>query len=346
MAAKQPTDDAALREHLKSGVPAGVYLLYGEERYMMAYYVRRIVEMVTGGDDAGGFNCRRFEGSDPFSAVEEAAEALPLFAEHKCVIVRDPSMAAEAAERLTALVNGLPDTCVLVLHFDTVMPDTKKAAWRKLTEACAAHGYVQACDRKAEADAVRLLITGAVRRGCTISGTNASLLLQRVGNDLYLLFNELDKLAAIAGDGGEITREHILSASVQNLEASVFRLSDAILHGDYDRAMGILHVLWTHREEPVTVLAALSGAYTDLYRAKVLSADGVPLQTGIDTFGYRGREFRLRNAARDAARLTDAALAESIALLAETDMAMKSAPGDRRIMLEQTVVKLILLTRR
>lgn len=345
MAAKQPSDDSALREHLKGDTPAGVYLLYGEERYMTAHYVRRIVELVTGGDDAGGFNCRRFEGSDPFSAVEEAAEALPLFAERKCVIVRDPSMAADAAERLTALVTALPDTCVLVLYFDTVMPDTKKAAWRKLTEACAARGYVQACDRKSDAEVVRLLTTGAVRRGCTISGGNASLLLQRVGNDLYLLMGELDKLAALAGEGGEITREHILSASVQNLEASVFRLSDAIVRGDFDGAFAIVNALWSHREEPITVLSALSGAYTDLYRAKALEADGVPLQTGIDTFGYRGREFRLRNAARDSKRLSAAALANSVELLAKTDMAMKSAPGDRRIMLEQAVVELILLAR-
>ena len=345
MAAKPPADDAALREHLKGSTPVGVYLLYGEERYMSAYFVRRIVELVTGGDDAGGFNCRRFEGSDALSAVEEAAEALPLFAERKCVVVRDPSMAADAAERLTALVHNLPDTCVLVLHFDTALPDTKKAAWRKLTEACAAKGFVQACDRKTEAEVVRLLTTGAVRRGCSISGSNAALLLQRVGNDLYTLLSELDKLAALAGEGGEISRELITSASVQNLEASVFKLSDAILHGDYDDAFTILNALWAHREEPVTVLAALSGAYTDLYRAKALTADGVPIQTGIDAFGYRGREFRLKNAVRDGKRLSDKALAESIVLLADTDTAMKSAPGDRRIMLEQAVVELILLAR-
>jgi DNA polymerase-3 subunit delta len=93
------------------------------------------------------------------------------------------------------------------------------------------------------------------------------------------------------------------------------------------------------------VLSALSGAYTDLYRAKALEADGLPLQTGIDAFGYRGREFRLKNAARDGRRVSAKALGESIDLLAETDMAMKSAPGDRRVMLEQTVVELLLLAR-
>ena len=128
-------------------------------------------------------------------------------------------------------------------------------------------------------------------------------MVERSGDDLNLLLNELDKLCALAGEG-EITRQHIETAGMRNLEASVFDLAKAILQGQYERAYGIIYRLMDQREEPVSVLSVLSSAYADLYRAKVAAAGGVPAASLSADFQYRGREFRLRNAARDCARLS------------------------------------------
>ena len=55
---------------------------------------------------------------------------------------------------------------------------------------------------------------------------------------------------------------------------------------------------------------------------------------------------RLRNAARDAARLSLPALRECLDVLAEADMRLKSSRMDKRTVLEQAVAALILTGKR
>ena len=345
MAYRAPTgDEEALRRHLKEESPKRVYFFYGEERYLSAHYTRQVIQKVTGGEDLGGFNCQFFEQDVTLGALEDAVEALPLMAEQKCVVVRDLDAAA-AGDRLLTLVADVPESCVLLFYCESLEPDTKKAGWRKFIEAVDKNGLAFECGRKPDNEVVRLLTTGAIRRGATLNGTKAQFLLERVGNDLYRLNNELDKLAAIA-NGGEITRELIETAAVHTLEASVFRLSDAILAGDAPRGFAILHALKVAREEPIAVAATLANTYADLYRARVMTREKLSQEEIIRAFGYKGKEFRLRNAVRDERKLSDEALLCSVDLLAACDTAMKSSAADKWLLLEQLTVQLIGLTAR
>ena len=197
------------------------------------------------------------------------------------------------------------------------------------------------------ADLENLINEGALlaaRRGSALTPDNAKLLVERCGDDLNLLLNEIDKLSALAG-GGEITREHIETAATKNLEASVFDLSKALLQNNYERSYTILNTLFYQKEEPVAILAVLSGAYADLYRAKAAAQAGVPAESLAADFGYRGREWRLRNAARDSARLSLPMLRQSLEILAQADGQLKSARTDKRVVLEQTAARLIVLAR-
>ena len=79
---------------------------------------------------------------------------------------------------------------------------------------------------------------------------------------------------------------------------------------------------------------------------KVADAAGEPAESLGADFAYKGREFRLRNAARDAARLSLPALRECLDVLAEADMRLKSSRMDKRTVLEQAVAALILTGKR
>ena len=92
----------------------------------------------------------------------------------------------------------------------------------------------------------------------------------------------------------------------------------------------------------LAVLGVLSTAYADLYRAKVAVAGGTEAGAlAADFKSYKGKEFRLRNAARDAARLSVPALRDSLEILAGADRRLKTGRADERVLLEQTVARLI-----
>lgn len=341
--------ETELKKQLKEGNFARVYFLYGEESYLTAHYAAQIAAKVPGDTALAEFNLQKFDGqSCTADEIEDAAEALPVMADRKCVVVRDfdvASAGAAAQERILSLVKEPPEDCVLVFWLDGVEADVKKnARWKAFLSAVDKAGAAVYFPRKTAGDIAKLLCSGASRRGCSLSAENARRMLERCGSDLNLLLGELDKLCAYA-DGREITREDIETLGAQNLEASVFDLSKALVQGSYTKAYSILHRLSAMREEPVAVLAVLSGAYADLYRAKIARAAGQQAESLAVDFAYRGKEFRLRNAARDSAPIPLPVLRESLEILADADRMLKSSRTDKWVVLEQTAAKLILASR-
>lgn len=332
-------NETQLKSRLKEGL-CTVYVLYGEEGYLTEQYMRLIVKQAVGDSD-DAFNLHRFDGQvvTP-EQLEEAVEALPLMAERTCVTVRDMDIAANA-EALVKVVEQMPDSCVLVFWQMTAHPDKKKG-WKTFFDAVNARGgCVVEFARKTAGDIVKLLVSGAKRRGCALDAQDARFIVEQVGTDLNLLLQELDKLTAFA-DGGAITRQMIETLGTRNLEARVFDLSKAILQGRGKQAYELLNQLFIQREDAIVVLGVLSNAYADLYRAKVAVEGGEsPESLAQDFRGYKGREWRLGNAARDARRMSKEALREFLEILAQADTALKFGRGDDRVVLEQTVARLI-----
>lgn len=346
-----PWNEEKLKQHLKEGELLPLYVLYGEERYLVRQYAEKLRGRVAADDDLASFNLHRLDGLRcEFDEIGEAAEAMPLMAERTCTLVRDYDVGAKDREeshpRLMDLVGDPPDTCVLIFYYDAIQPVGKSVRWKEFLSAAEKHGAVIKMGRRTPEEVVRMLLSGAARRGCALRPENARLLLDWCGNDLNLLLCELDKLAALA-DGGEIDRALIERAATRNLESRVFDLSKFILSGQYTKAYDMLHTLFALKEEPIMINGVLSSAWADLYRAKVAAASGHKALEVTEVFpGYGDKAFRMTNAQRDAARLSLDTLRKGLEVLAEADRRMKSTSSDPRVVMEETAARLILLTGR
>ncbi len=343
-------NEEALKQHLKSEALLPVYVLYGEESFLVGQYAGKLCRAaMDGDDDLDSFNLHRFDGTKcGFDEIEEAVEALPLMAQRTCVTVRDYDVgSSEAHERLLALLQEPNDCCVLIFYYDAMkVSAAKNERWKSFLAAVEKSGAVVKLDKRTPEEVVRMLVSGATRRGCTMKTDTARLLLEWCGNDLNLLMCELDKLAALA-DGGEIDRALVEKAATRNLESRVFELSKAILKGQYTAAYEVLHALFAQKEDPIMINGVLASAWADLYRVKTAEAAGEqPTAVAAVYAGYKGKEFRLRNAARDAARLSVVTLREGLEVLAEADRKLKFTPADNHVVLEETAARLILLTRK
>lgn len=331
--------EALLKEQIKAG-PTGVYLLYGEEPYLVDQYARQLQQR-TVADPEDVFNCQRLDGEETTpEQLEQAVTMLPVMAEKICVTVRDMDLAA-CSDRIVALMRDLPDTCVLIFRQVSRQPDRRKKSWQAVLKQVEAAGLAVSFARRSPAQLQQLLVSGAGQRGCRLDARGAALLAEQAGNDLYVLSHELDKMAALAADG-VITEELIRTAGTKNLEVRVFQLSRAILAGQAAQVYELLRQLAVQKEEPLAILGVLSTAYADLYRAKVAAQGGIPVaELAADFPGYRGKEFRLQNAARDARRLALATLRQSLDILAQADGAFKTGRGSDWVLLEQTAARLM-----
>lgn len=330
-----------LREDLQ-GELRPVYLLYGEEAYLTAKYADAIGKAAVS-EDMGGFNLQKFDGETAsVEQLEQAIDALPLMAERKCVIIRDLDFTDDAvAERILPLVETPVDSTVLVLMYMRLQPTGKQTVWKTLRETAAKVGGVVKFTKPTATEIAATLCARAARRNCKLSATNANFLIEQCGDDVLLLCNELDKLAAIA-DGGEITASLIKKVATQNLEAKGYELTKAVLYRKSDEAYGILDILLGQREDPIAILAILIGAFVDMYRMRV---SGASAQEVLETFPQmygKSKVSRLTFAARDAARMTPEQLCEKLEVLAQADTLLKSSRANSRFVLEQAIAKLML----
>ncbi len=335
-----------LKLHLKTEEVKPVYLLYGEESYLTVHYMEQLVRKsgVRQDDELSVFNFQRFDGQDcSFDAIEAAAESMPLMADKKCVTVSNCDVTAAALfDRAMALVTDPSEDTVLIFWMTTLLSDGKlNAKWKQFADAIDQNGGMTVSfPRKSNDEIARILCAGAGRRGALMKTETAKRLVEQSGNDLNLLLNELDKLCALAGNG-EITPEILEQVATKNLNAQAYELSNAILQNHYEKAYTILHRLFACKAEPLAMLGALSGAYTDMYRAKVAAIGGRQVETLVEEFDYKGKAFRLKYAARDCSKMSLEALRESLEILAQADRRLKSSSADKRTVLEEVAAKLI-----
>ena len=324
---------------------APLYLLYGGESWFIRQAVARIVSRAADGPFSA-MNLQRFSGDKlSWPELEDACAQLPMMAARRCVTVCDldvDKLTKGDLDRLLALLAEPNDTTVLVLYMPGVSVDLKRSAkCRKLADAAARRGIVCEFPQKDRATLKRALCDRARRANVKLEMDVAETLVERVGQNYAVLTGELDKLLCYR-DGGEITEADVEECCVRSVEASAFDLARSILSGNYSRAFRTLDELFYLRQEAISVLGALSMAFSDFYRAKcALAAGKTADQVAVD-FGYpKNRLFAVRNAFRDVRSVSTARLDGCIAALTRADASLKSSRADDRLILEQMLGEII-----
>lgn len=340
--------ETELKKQVDRGELKKFYFLYGPEKYMIQRHAERIMKKA-GAAAFEDFNLQKFDGREvPVDEIFIAATALPFMAEHKCVAVSDFDVEARNVsdmEKLNELLSDLPETTVLLFYYPNLNFDPKKAAkWKKIIALAEKQGEAVCFEHRTDADLEKLLCTAATKRFCELSRQNAGKIIRYCGNDLQALFNELEKLCAFTGEG-EITSDTIEKLVTKNLESTVFLLAKAVVAGDSQKAYSILDLLFSQNEEPVSILSVLSASYVDMYRAAASVRSGLPAAEAAKYFDYKGKEFRLRNAERDCRGVSLPVLRKSLDVLLRADLMLKSARGDRRIIIERYLAELLLVTK-
>ncbi len=333
-----------LKQRLKSKKMDRFYFIYGEEDYLKSHYVERISEAAVekGFED---FNLHKFEGKGiDLYMLSDTIEAYPMMGGLNCVVVHDlpaDTQTKDDAEKLGAILSDLPDTTVLVIWMDHIEVSPKNSAkWRAFIKDAAQYGCVVELNKKSRSELVKLVCTGAAKRGCSISPDMADRLIMLVGSDLTNLLNELEKVCAFTG-GGEIKAADIDSVAVKTVEAVVFDLTKAIAADDTERAFGILSTLFIQRTESVMIMGALISSYVDMYRVKICRQSGGRTEDPAKIFDYKNKEFRLRNAAAQAAKLSSEQLRRCLDALSDADRLLKGSGLDGKMILEKCVAQLL-----
>lgn len=329
---------------IKSGDFKSAYLIYGDETYLKEYYVSHLKKKLVD-KTFEAFNYHSFYGTDvELSEIIKDAQMLPMMSEYNFVLVRDYPV--EKTENDIELIEEyLSDPCestVLVVWYDALAPNTDK--FKKLVKIFNKYAYSVECAKKGEQDLIKMLISSAKKRGSVLDKNNASYLISISGSDIKTLINEVDKMSNYVGSG-EITKQVIDDMAVKCLQARVFDLSKALVAGNGNKAYEVLDTLFSLNENSTSIVAAIGNAYVDMYRVKCAKTYADSPQDIANYYNYHNREFVIKNATRDSAKLTFEQLRTSLDDIAQTDLKLKSTAVDAKLLIEELMVKLLINAR-
>ena len=324
--------------------PKKIYYIYGEEKYLIKHYTSKLQEKIAG-KKPSDFSCHIFENGEDLEQISIAINTISFMGERTYVEIHDfdfNKLTDNEFDVWLNLIENLTDSVTVVISQLTIKVDGSKSKTKKTITAIEKNGVVANIEKRGDMALEKQLVSWATKQGVKLSAIDASRIVSYCGTDLYMLRNELDKLCAYV-DGTEITREVIDKLVVKNTEARIFDLAKLVITGSTDKAYTLLSDLFYNREEPVTIVSILSLTYVDMYRVRVYVESGKRCEDVACDFDYKRKEFRLKNAQRQASTMTTQEIRECIDLLVEADKMLKSARVDKEILVQELITKLMLV---
>ena len=329
-------NDLNLRNDLKKGLRQ-FYFIAGNDSFLVDNCLRLIKEKVDG-------ETARIDFSE--ADTETVEEQLTTYSFMNKLLVIDNFRASEYSgekkKLYEELIGDIPSTltvAVILLSDDSRFRLPKAA--ENMAES-AEDSAIVSCMKKERQQLYPYIKRMAELSGSDISGEAASVLIDLCGDDLQTLNGQIQKLAAASGYK-EIKEPVIRRMCPRTTEENVFSFLRSVERGNDREAVKLLDEMLETENEPVRVLAAIANSFVNIARVKAANEYGVRRERLEEEFGYKKGDRALGVAYSNERRYSREKIDRIIELLNDTDRKLKSSAADKRIILEQSMVRLSLI---
>ena len=334
--------EAKLRQLADKGCP--VYYFYSSERYLVRQAVAAATRILTADSDE---DATVLDGAAPeIEQLIMAAGTISFFGTRRVVVLPElepGSYGDKDLEELCSTLASLENAVVVLGSVFELERNKLKMSKRaqKLLAQCKALGYTEELAKPKPFELKVMMIDRAKEQGVTLPEGAATALLERCGEDPFLLENEVDKLCALSGYQ-TVSTAMVAEMSTVSLDADVFEMIRMITAKNATGACKKLQTLLRLQQEPIAITGAMIGSYVDLYRVKLGAAKRKPYGTVFKDFGYKGSDYRLKRSAETASHYTLKQIENCMQVLLELDQSLKGQPVDAQILLETALCRLAL----
>ena len=327
-----------MKKDLSAQAPGKLYILHGEETYLRDYCLNQLKELILSGG-MGTFNFHEIPAKEMSPRrLEEALDCLPMMAQRTLVQVTDFDLfkaGEKDREAYAKLFEELPDYVCLVFVYDLI--PYKGDARTKLAAALKQHGTVVNFVRQDQGDLVDWVRRRFRALGKDIDSRLALDLIFLCGDLMTNLIGEIEKIGAYAR-GSRITREDIEAVATPQLDAVVFRMTDAIGEKNFDRAASVLGELFQMQEPPIKIMWSLGRQMRQIYSARLALESG--RGSGWVASLWNIKPYPADKLMQSAKRFTLPWCRRAVVSCGQTDLAMKSTGQDGRELLTALLLEL------
>lgn len=304
-----------LSEEMKSGQLKQVYLLYGEEAYLIRQYRDKLKEALTDGGDS--MNYHHFEGkSINIGEIIDIAETMPFFSDKRVIVIENSGLFKRGGEQLAEYLKEPAETAYFILAEDEV---DKRS---RLFKAVSVKG--RAVEFKAQEEAVlKRWILGILKReNKKITERDLTLFLEKTGTDMDNISREIEKIICYCMDRDVITERDIEEVCIRQINNQIFDMMNAIAEKKRSEAMKLYYDLLTLKEPPMRILFLLARQFNLLLQVKELKKKGYPTKAIGENVGLPG--FVAGKYVNQAAKFSTQDLRRAVTDCVEAEEAVKT----------------------
>lgn len=339
--AKYPSEDnslQALKQAIKAGDPARLYVFHGEEMFLLRHYLDQLKAVVVD-ELTESFNYHRFNSENfDIRGFADAVENLPMMAERTMVQVDDVDFFKRGEDdrvKLADILSDIPEYCTVLLTYETVAwrPDKRlKKLWEPFSSA-----QIVEFAKQSQRDLVSWIQRHFRARNKQISPELCAYLVEITDGTMTSIAGEIGKIAAYSG-ADTICKADIDAVTEPVLDAVVYRMTDFLAAGDYAQALLLLQKLLKMQEEPLGILGYIGSQMRRISTARTLLDNGKNASDLMKLYGCA--DFVARKTMESARRFSPQFCAKASQLILETDYQMKSSFDDSERLLELLLLRL------
>ena len=263
-----------LEKELKENKLSSIYLLYGQERYLLDNVVKKIKKSF--GNLVDGLNYIKIDNSAIDNIISEIQT--PAFGfERKLIIIKNTDLLKKQSKKKNQLIidkiekiseyiennkDEIKDQNVIVFIEDDIEKN-------KLYKTIEKIGIV--CNFEPEKPQE---LSNRIKYICNAYSVNIdnptlAYFIECCGTNLQDLINEIRKLIEYKGKGGQITKEDIDILSIRQFDSVIFDLTDNLGRKNVAKSLEVLGNLIYAKEPIQKILITLYNHFKKLYIVKL-----------------------------------------------------------------------------
>lgn len=254
------------------------YIINGDDLYFKKSAIAEFKSLVD--DMAYDFNITNINTQTSAEGLFITLQTPPLMSDYRIVFLTsdgkklDKDKAKAYEDKIKEwLKNPCPNVLLVAINEEDCFKFLTKSA------------VVVDCSKQKTLDLIGDVSSIISQKGYSANEATIKEIIIKCNNDMMIIRNELLKLFAIAEDK-IISYDMVSKIVVNNIEQSVFKLTDSIAQGKCGDAYAIMDDLLASGEQPIKILASIISQYRRMFICKVSKDSDAELEKQLAVKPY------------------------------------------------------------
>jgi len=312
-----------------------VYITYGLVEYLIEEEIKKIIK----DNNVDYYNIEKFDLENTnIKNIIDSSLTVSLFSNKKVIIVENSYIFTGTTKKnidqniecLEKYLDHINENTILIFKVITEKLDSRKKIVTKIKN----YGKVIEFNKVSNLKDLVYKMFNPYK----INHSLIEFLIDRVGNDLYILNQEIKKIKTYKDEDLFITEDDILVLTHKNINTDIFYLIDNIVSNNKEKALESYYEMLKLGEEPIKIIVMVANQFRLIYQVKELYKKGYREYDIMDILEQK--QYSIRKASERINKFTSNQLLNYLNKLSELDINIKSGLIDKSIGLELFILEI------